>query len=156
MQKVMTSSSGELALISPIKVHILSSCSANRKQVLCFFRLGNTNREDDEISPHFSHDRKTKGYDFIGVSIFLSKLMRLLRKKRIIWSLPYYLLESLFKATKKPPNDDQHANNMHVHIISGGSLFTNNISFEFLLSLLYHMLPYFTLDYENIMVFFSN
>ena len=33
---------------------------------------------------------------------------------------------------------------------------TNNVSFEFLLSLLYHMLPYFTLDYEIIMFFFSN
>ena len=80
----MTSSSGELALISLIKVHILTSYSAKPKQVLCFFRIGNTNREDNDIFPHFSHDRKTKGYDFIGVSIFLPKLMRLLRKKRII------------------------------------------------------------------------
>lgn len=59
----MTSSSGELALISPIKVHILTSCSAKPKQVLCFFRIGNTNREDNDISPHFSPDTKTKGYD---------------------------------------------------------------------------------------------
>ena len=47
----------------PIKVHILTSCSAKPKQVLRFFRIGNTNREDNDISPHFSHDRKTKGYD---------------------------------------------------------------------------------------------
>ena len=33
---------------------------------------------------------------------------------------------------------------------------TNNVSFEFLLSLLYHMLPYITLNYEIIMFFFSN
>ena len=31
-----------------------------------------------------------------------------------------------------------------------------NVSFEFLLSLLYHMLPYITLNYEIIMFFFSN
>ena len=33
---------------------------------------------------------------------------------------------------------------------------TNNVSFEFLLSLLYHILPYITLNYEIIMFFFSN
>ena len=36
----------------------------------------------NEISPHFIHEIKTKGYDDIGINIFLRTLMRFLRKKR--------------------------------------------------------------------------
>jgi len=30
---------------------------------------------------HFTHEIKTKGYDIIGVNLFLRKLMKFLRKK---------------------------------------------------------------------------
>ena len=36
------------------------------------------------------------------------------------------------------------------------NIYYKQLSFEFLLSLLYHMLPYITLNYEIIMFFFSN
>ena len=35
-------------------------------------------------------ETKTKGYDVIGINVFLRKLMRFLRKKQIIWCLLYY------------------------------------------------------------------
>ena len=35
----------------------------------------------NEISAHFTHEIKTKGYDVIGVNVFLCKLMKFLRKK---------------------------------------------------------------------------
>ena len=34
-----------------------------------------------EIPAHFIHEIKTKGYDFIGVNVFLPKLMKFLPKK---------------------------------------------------------------------------
>ena len=34
-----------------------------------------------EIRAHFIHEIKTKGYDFIGVNVFLPKLMKFLPKK---------------------------------------------------------------------------
>ena len=34
-----------------------------------------------EISAHFIHEIKTKGYNVIGVNVFLSKLMKFLHKK---------------------------------------------------------------------------
>ena len=36
----------------------------------------------NEIPAHFIHEIKTKGYDVIGVNVFLRTLMRILRKKR--------------------------------------------------------------------------
>ena len=36
---------------------------------------------DNEIPAHFIHEIKTKRYDVIGVSIFLRKLIKFLRKK---------------------------------------------------------------------------
>ena len=49
-------------------------------------------REDDQISAciFIIHETKTKGYDVIGINVFLRKLMRFLRKKQIIWCLLYY------------------------------------------------------------------
>ena len=38
---------------------------------------------DDEISTHFIHEIKTKGYDVIGVNVFPRKLMRFRRKKGV-------------------------------------------------------------------------
>ena len=35
----------------------------------------------NEIPAHFIHEIKTKGYDVIGVNVFLRTLMRILRKK---------------------------------------------------------------------------
>ena len=35
----------------------------------------------NEIPQHFIHEIKTKGYDVIGVNLFLRTLMRILRKK---------------------------------------------------------------------------
>ena len=35
----------------------------------------------NEIPTHFIHEIKTKGYDVIGVNVFLRTLMRILRKK---------------------------------------------------------------------------
>ena len=42
----------------------------------------------NEIPAHFIHDIKTKGYDVIGVNVFLRKLMRFPRKKGVTG--PYY------------------------------------------------------------------
>ena len=36
----------------------------------------------NEIPAHFIHEIKTKGYNVIGVDLFLPKLMRFLRKKK--------------------------------------------------------------------------
>ena len=35
----------------------------------------------DEIPAHFTHEVKTKGYDVIGVNVFLPKLMKFLPTK---------------------------------------------------------------------------
>ena len=37
---------------------------------------------DKEIPAHFIHEIKTERYDVIGVSIFLRKLIKFLRKKK--------------------------------------------------------------------------
>ena len=39
-------------------------------------------RRNNENPPHFSHVIKTKGYDVVGLNVFLCKLMRFLREKR--------------------------------------------------------------------------
>ena len=41
----------------------------------------NTRPYLNEIPTHFIHEIKTKGYDVIGVNLFLRTLMRFLRKK---------------------------------------------------------------------------
>ena len=43
----------------------------------------------NEISPHFIHEIKTKGYGIIGVNVFLPLLMRLLPQKGLNWSVLY-------------------------------------------------------------------
>lgn len=43
-----------------------------------------------EIQPHFLHEKKTKGYDGIGVVVFLSELIGFLHKKRIFRDALYY------------------------------------------------------------------
>jgi len=52
---------------------------------------------DDEISPHFIQEIKTKGYDVIGVNVFHFTLMRFHLKKRDNWVpiplLPCYLIK---------------------------------------------------------------
>ena len=45
----------------------------------------------NEIPAHFIHEIKTKGYDVIGVNVFLRTLMRILRKKGVN-SVPPILL----------------------------------------------------------------
>ena len=45
----------------------------------------------NEIPGHFIHDIKTKGYDVIGVNVFLHKLMRFPCKKGVTG--PYYTTE---------------------------------------------------------------
>ena len=47
----------------------------------------------NEIPQQFIHEIKTKGYDVIGVNLFLRTLMRILRKKGVN-SVPPILLES--------------------------------------------------------------
>ena len=37
----------------------------------------------NEIPAHFIHEIKTKGYDVIGVNLFLPKLMKFLPKKEV-------------------------------------------------------------------------
>ena len=44
---------------------------------------------DKEIPAHFIHEIKTKRYDVIGVSIFLRKLIKFLRKKKHAFGAPY-------------------------------------------------------------------
>ena len=39
-------------------------------------------RRNNENPPHFSDVIKTKGYDVVGLNVFLCKLMRFLREKR--------------------------------------------------------------------------
>ena len=48
----------------------------------------------NEIPAHFTYEIKTRGYDVIGVNVFLRKLMRFLRKKEVnfIPPLSTYLL----------------------------------------------------------------
>ena len=41
----------------------------------------NTRPYVNEIPAHFIHEIKTKGYDVIGVNVFLPKLMKFLPKK---------------------------------------------------------------------------
>ena len=47
-----------------------------------FFSMRNIKKEDNENQPHFVHDINTKGCHVIGVTVFLSKFMRFLRKIR--------------------------------------------------------------------------
>ena len=44
---------------------------------------------DNEIPAHFIHEIEIKRYDVIGVSIFLRKLIKFLRKKRHAFGAPY-------------------------------------------------------------------
>ena len=46
---------------------------------------------DNEIPAHFIHEIKTKRYDVIGVSIFLRKLIKFLRKKGMHLGRPILL-----------------------------------------------------------------
>ena len=47
----------------------------------------------NEIPAHFIHEIKTKGYDVIGVDVFLRKLMRFLRKKEVNFIPPILLTQ---------------------------------------------------------------
>ena len=51
----------------------------------------------NEIPAHFIHEIKTKGYDVIGVNVFLRTLMRILRKKEVNSVPPILLIVLLFR-----------------------------------------------------------
>ena len=50
--------------------------------------MRNTKKEDNENQPHFVHEINIKGCDVIGVTVFLSKFMRFLRKTSPLYYFP--------------------------------------------------------------------
>ena len=80
----------------------------------------NTRPYLNEIPTHFIHEIKTKGYDVIGVNLFLRTLMRFLRKKgdnfippillalrdetkRLCGGSIFYALEPIIVSSRKVP-----------------------------------------------------
>ena len=59
----------------------------------------NTRPYLNEIPTHFIHEIKTKGYDVIGVNLFLPKLMKFLPKKEVNF-IPPILLKAFFLQPK--------------------------------------------------------